>query len=472
MTSLESQLREVDITDDSVLSLLQPSQTAGLDANELMLSLFAPNYPELNLANLTGSIYEKTTDLVTRPLLSAMTVHSLPELHQDDILAAALSPANSTVSSTSSSAIASPPTNGSAPSTVPASGQRFEFDLPPAYQHSSQRRPRSDSSSEEEHHSPESMMRASIRVRLDVDPDEHEDIPGDTALKVKRREQIKRASKLYRERKKRSERQLEDELDRLRKEKDELFAEKERALLQLRVLQNNTSTHANAGVNHASDVEQSRLRLLALLKQVSQDPTATDEQLLQVIRPLRDTCRVVSGIAICHAQHLLSMRTSLSLASTFLNDCMYLVETEKSAYGLGAYARQVRHAVPSMSQTQIQLLNTITEQYYSDIAILHAERKQLARDLDAHALREKQQPDVMLQSQIMLSRLTLIDCLRRNIHAEVNLFEFAIDQIVSMLSPRQQAQLLSQIDLQHTSVLMLSGLQAGIRAQQQQSPAE
>lgn len=118
-------------------------------------------------------------------------------------------------------------------------------------------------------------------------------------------------------------------------------------------------------------------------------------------------------------------------------------------------------------------LNEVVARYYTNLAVIHGERKELSLEMalfentmaqellgttNAATTPMIQPVNAVSQTQRNLQKLTMLDCLRRNLHSEVNLFEGAVDSLLNLLTPRQQAQLLLKVDLKSTSVLMLQGI--------------
>lgn len=281
-----------------------------------------------------------------------------------------------------------------------------------------------------------------------------------------RSQQQREASQRYRKKKKQLVDTLEKKLSEVMKQNEQLMQEKSSALELVKKLK---TENDNLRANHkksSEQLDQTRQKKLLELAAKLQNG-ASDDEIRNFIRELRDICRQISGLAECHARMLISPTFVQQLVKAgFFQNSTTITATDHQP--INEFAQQVIDATADLTEEQKTKIWQIAELYRTESGRILAERENLLQDLSKYFDHNGVAYDLSKARHItdmtkMLSAMSTLEYLRKNFSEEIQTAELRSTEMVDVLTPRQEAQFYLKSEVQYSTVVALKEMWDAIR---------
>ncbi|PRP88134.1 hypothetical protein PROFUN_04225 [Planoprotostelium fungivorum] len=252
---------------------------------------------------------------------------------------------------------------------------------------------------------------------------------------LKRKQQTRTASKLYRERKKTLELQLTERLNRLEDERAALIQKNEKAERLLAEVQAENIRLRAQQESTTKGLQDDRALLLEKLRDMLMQESS-DAELVLVLNEIRDIDKVKMGIGACALRRLISAPTIHALMDTGFFENEENLRIMRERRGLEWARDYIMREMQDMTPSQTEGLKKISETRGEELSVISMERMQLIPQL-LNAMRALRN-DTDDQNSF-LNAVTCLEHLRLNLTADNRVMHSGIEQMNDVLTPRQHA---------------------------------
>lgn len=313
------------------------------------------------------------------------------------------------------------------------------------------------------------------------------------------------ASKRYRQKKKMQVEQLESKLKEVSMEKEKLEKEHKHTLDSLAKIQKENQALRRSS-NSESSIEIQELEaqlsahtatLFSLIQSRPLNDNNIDREIAPFLEKIRETLRSIrKKIGECKSPLLLNTTivgqlvklgffdgSSLDLEYIpesylqleHIDDGVLILGGNKripqgsGICGVKQLSTKMLETVPSISENQKRTLEAVVKRYYSKLNALRVDRDNLNKDLSNFISSQSQTgtPAPMnLNMPMILQAMTTLELTRKNISEEAQLSEGAIDDLMNVLTPRQQAEFYIEVDDERRKIGQLKKVWDSIRSPQ------
>eukprot|EP00027_Filamoeba_sp_ATCC50430_P008019 CAMPEP_0168548750 /NCGR_PEP_ID=MMETSP0413-20121227/4735_1 /TAXON_ID=136452 /ORGANISM="Filamoeba nolandi, Strain NC-AS-23-1" /LENGTH=482 /DNA_ID=CAMNT_0008579089 /DNA_START=82 /DNA_END=1530 /DNA_ORIENTATION=+ len=269
----------------------------------------------------------------------------------------------------------------------------------------------------------------------------------------KRKQQTRNASKLYRQRKKALEAQLNERLNALEEEKRILLNEQKNAEIMLRKLKDENERLKK---NYQVSSEETKTKRLDLLKKLeSQVVNKADENTISMtIAEINECCRKCMDLGKCSLNQLISPATVGQLVDNGFFEDKSKVETLARKGSLANLVEKLQKEIKSLNQEQLDHLNKELQAHHSRLEVIYKEREELTQRITVHFRELKNSKSDFSK---FLETLSCLEHLRKSLEDEAQEWTRSMQAMLGgTLSPLQMAQFLLKVEFQHASVCQLN----------------
>jgi len=275
-----------------------------------------------------------------------------------------------------------------------------------------------------------------------------------------RAEQQRLASKKYREKKKILVDQLERKLVEVLKEKDELQQKHDQTLEMVSKLKKENENFVENNKKKSQEIEEQRREIIKQLSELLKKES--DEiEIVRCLSKLKDIFKKIQSMGQFHLHFMISPSIINQLAQ---NGFFEYNETQSEIQKEGSMKRYVENLfkyVSKLTNEQKEKILEICENHEQEILELHDERNELNKEISSYFSRENNQlleatkkKDVEKLALI----LSTLEYLRKNIAEEALMFEKTVDEIFSVLTPRQTAQFYTEVEYWNNTIMQLKNM--------------
>jgi len=270
----------------------------------------------------------------------------------------------------------------------------------------------------------------------------------------KRKSQTRTASKLYRQRRKALEVQLSEKLDQLESEKKQLMSEQRAAQeLLLKMKEENEKLRKDQKVQSEENAHKRKELLLKLEKQVGDQ--ANDEQLCSTICEIKGVTTKCSEFSRCNLRSLISPSAVEKLVAAGFFENTVQQTTQKGT--IEDVVAKLKNEIKSLTPDQKAKMDRVIENHNQAMLDIRKERDDLTKQIGGTfaELRAKTMND--RQTQDYVEVLGSLEHLRGSLYSEGITWDKSLKNLIDdILTPRQMAQFLLKIEVEHASVKQLN----------------
>jgi len=271
-----------------------------------------------------------------------------------------------------------------------------------------------------------------------------------------RAEQQRLASRRYRQKKKVILEQLEVKMQELNDEKQKLEKEHQDSLEAITKLRHENQELQKEHKNDADKICNERQEIIKKL-QTLLDSGASDLEFVPYLDQLKTLCKKVSILGECHFNLLISPSAMSLLAQRGFFDIAQPAETDGT---MRNFINNLFSAVSSLTEEQKDKLTHVIELHEHQLAELKAEREELNQEISTYfsgvnqLLEAKRKHDLPKLLQIM----STLEYVRKNLGEETARFEETLENIYTILTPRQSAEFHVKVEIWHSTIVQLKRL--------------